>query len=93
MKNLLLCFVILAFLNVVVCVAQTSQNKELTEKIDRMYELDQKVQTDIISAIQKKESKEKIKELEKQLGEALDGEDYEKAARIRDEINRRGEAV
>ena len=65
MKNLLLCFVILAFLNVVVCVAQTSQNKELTEKIDRMYELDQKVQTDIISAIQKKESKEKIKELEK----------------------------
>ena len=33
-------------------------------------------------------SKDKIKELEKQLGEALDGEDYEKAASIRDEITR-----
>ncbi|MDX2248655.1 MAG: bifunctional nuclease domain-containing protein [Bacteroidia bacterium] len=33
-------------------------------------------------------SQEKLKQLEKQLSEALAGEDYEKAARIRDEIKR-----
>ena len=33
-------------------------------------------------------SKDKIEELQKQLSDALDGEDYEKAARLRDEINK-----
>jgi bifunctional DNase/RNase len=33
-------------------------------------------------------SKDKLKQLEKQLSEALEGEDYEKAAQLRDEINK-----
>ena len=54
---------ILILLNIALCAAQTPQNVELANEINRFYEIDQSVQTDIISAFQKGVSKEKIDEL------------------------------
>ena len=65
MRNKSIYLIAFILLNAVVCFAQTPKNAELAEKINQLYELDQKVQTDIISAINNRKGKEEIGELEK----------------------------
>jgi len=45
------------------CIGQTVKNQSLADQIKKMYELDQKVQTDIVTAFQNGASPEKKDEL------------------------------
>ena len=65
MKVKILYLLTLLILSSAVCFAQTPQNPELATEINRLYELDQSVQTDMISAYQNGATKEKFDELDK----------------------------
>ena len=56
----LICYVLFSF---TICFAQTPKNPQLAAEITRLYEIDQRVQNDIVSAYQNGLEKEKITEL------------------------------
>jgi hypothetical protein len=65
MKNKLLFLLMFLLVGVTICTAQTPKNTELATEINRLYEIDQSVQNDVVSAYQNSASEEKIKELYK----------------------------
>lgn len=63
MKKKLLFGLGLLLLNWTICIAQAPRNAELAEKINRLFEIDQRVQNEIVAAFQNGAGKEKMDEL------------------------------